>query len=91
MNIVRKKPSIPLAVQCFPHCLFLPQSGEDTHSHFLILRDFHFSDASESQIFLKIAYAGKKRRNLSFSMSSLHRAYDLHEGSLLLHVHFIDY
>lgn len=96
MDIVRKKLLIPLAFQCCPHCLFLPQSGEEIHSHFLIHRDFHYSDASESQILLKIAYAGKKRRNplVSFFLSLWVLYIELMiymKAACFLHVHFIDY
>lgn len=93
MDIVRKKTNSS-GCSVLSSLLFLPQSGEEIHSHFLTHRDFHYSDVSESQIFLKIAYAGKKRENpwfYSFSMSSLYRAYDLHEGSLFFPVHFVDY
>lgn len=98
MDIVRKKTLIPLAFQCCPLCLFLPQSGEEIRSHFLIHRDFHYSDACESQILLKIAYAGKKRRNplvclfvclfLSFFLSLWVLYIELMAACFL---HFIDY
>lgn len=57
----QEKNSNSFGCSVFSSLFISPSSGEEIHSNFLIHKDFHYSGAS--QIFLKIAYAGKKRRN----------------------------